>query len=134
LRVKMVTHLSQLKNDGLIAMWHDHKIGAGQEWKGQIDEHLNSARIILLLVSADFLDSGYCYDIEMKRAMARHEVGEARVIPIILKDCDWHSAPFGKLKALPKDGRAITGKTWKNQAEAFADVARGIRTALAELL
>jgi hypothetical protein len=131
LRDQLEKHLSLLKHQGLIAGWHDRKIGGGIEWKGQIDQHLNSSRIILLLVSADFLASGYCYDVEMKRALERHEAGEARVIPIILKPCDWHEAPFAKLQAFPKDARPVT--KWPNRDEAFTDVARGIRAAVAEL-
>jgi hypothetical protein len=61
------------------------------------------------------------------RAIARHEAGTARVIPIILKPVDWRSAPFGTLPALPKEGKAVT--RWRPQAEAFADIARGIRAA-----
>ena len=109
----------------------DRKIGAGTEWKAQIDNHLNSAHLIFLLISADFVASDYCYDVEMKRAMERHDAGEARVIPIILKPCDWHNGPFGKLQALPKDGRAVTD--WSNRDKAFTDVAKGIRAAVAEL-
>jgi hypothetical protein len=71
------------------------------------------------------LASNYCYDIEVQQAMARHETGEACVIPIILRAVDWHSAPFGKLQALPKDGRPVT--SWSNQDEAFLNVARSIR-------
>jgi replicative DNA helicase len=98
----------------------------------EIDEHLNTAHAILLLISADFLASDYCYDIEMKRAMERHERRETRVIPIILRAVDnWQATPFGKLKALPTDGKPIT--SWQNRDEAFADVARGIRLAIAEL-
>ncbi len=120
-----------LKRQDVIAEWHDRKIGAGTEWKGQIDEHLNSARVILLLVSADFIHSNYCYDVEVKRAIERHKAGEARVIPIILKPCDWQHPPLNDLQALPKDAKPVT--KWRNQDEAFADVARGIRAAVAEL-
>jgi hypothetical protein len=130
-RDRLETHLALLKRDGWIAGWHDRKISAGNEWKGQIDQHLNSARIILLLVSPDFLASDYCYDVEMKRAMARHEAGEARVIPVILKTCDWQKAPFAKLQALPKDARPIT--KWKPHDEAFANIAQGIRAAVREM-
>ncbi len=127
LRDQLERHLSQLKNEGLITGWHYRKIGAGNEWEGQVDQHLKSAPIILLLVSADFLASRYCYDVEMKRALERHETGEARVIPIILRPCDWQSAPFGKLTALPTHGVPVTARGWKNRDEAFADVAKGIR-------
>jgi hypothetical protein len=92
---------------------------------------MTSANIILLLISADFLASDYCYDIELRHAMERHEAKQARVIPIILRAVDWHSAPFGRLNALPRDGRPVT--SWANQDEAFFDIVRGIRSVAEEL-
>jgi len=130
-RDDLETHLSLLKRDGLITQWHDRRIGAGTEWKNSIDEHLESAGVILLLISSDFLASDYCYDIELKRAMERHEKGEARVIPVILRHCDWSSATFAKLQSLPKDAKPI--KSWADNDEAFADVAAGIRQIIREL-
>src|SRR3954452_24019611 len=125
LRKKLETHLSLLQDEGVISGWHDRRIVAGTEWGGAISENLEQARVILLLVSADFLASRYCRDVEIKRAMERHEAGAARVIPVILRPVDWHTAPFGKLQALPRDGKAVT--EWPNRDKAFTDVARGIR-------
>ncbi|NJP12347.1 MAG: toll/interleukin-1 receptor domain-containing protein [Leptolyngbyaceae cyanobacterium RU_5_1] len=126
LRDKLANHLKLLERQGVIQKWHDRQILAGTEWKGQIDRHLETAQIILLLVSSDFLASDYCYDIEMKRALERHDAGEARVIPIILRSVDnWWKTPFGKLQALPTDAKPVTN--WANLDGAFADVARGIR-------
>ena len=104
LRKKLETHLSLLKDQGVISGWHDRRIEAGTEWDGVINENLEEAGMILLLVSADFLASRYCRDVEIARAMERHEAGTARVIPVILRPVDWHSAPFGKL-AGPAAGR-----------------------------
>lgn len=132
LREELGTHLRPLAWQGMIIDWYDRKIGAGSEWAGEVDSHLNTSHIILLLVSPDFMASGYCHDIEVKRAMERHEVGEARVIPIILRPADWEWA-FGKLKALPKDGKPIKSSWWHNPDEAFLDVARGIRQVVEEL-
>jgi TIR domain len=106
-------------------------INPGEEWERKIDDHLTTARIILLLVSADFLASHYCYDVEVQRAVERHEAGNARVIPIILKPCDWEGTPFGKLQALPKDGKPVT--TWKNREQAFTDIVSGIKAAVAHI-
>ena len=87
------------------------------------------------LVSADFLASDSCYDNELKQALERHHQGSARVIPIILCPCDWTSAPFGKLQALPiaprEGAKPIT--LWNNQDEAFLAVAQGIRQVAKEL-
>jgi hypothetical protein len=105
LRDELEKHLAMLRREGAITAWHDRRIAAGENFGNAIDEALESAGIILLLVSSDFLSSDYCYSVEMKRALERHERGEATVIPIILRPCDWHSAPFGKLLALPTDGK-----------------------------
>src|SRR4051794_22690219 len=92
-------HLAGLKQQGLIRGWHDRMIRPGDEWDSEIDTHLNSAAVILLLVSADFLASGYCYDIELRRALDRHEAGEACVVPIILRPVEWNGQLFAKLQA-----------------------------------
>ncbi len=130
-RKQLETHLSTLKREGLISEWHDRAITPGSEWNKEIRRQLETARTILLLVSADFIHSEFCSSVELKRAMERHESGDARVIPIIVKPCDWHSAPFGKLQALPKDGKAIT--TWKNKDGAYLDIVNGIRRVIEEL-
>src|SRR6266568_8284875 len=128
---KLKTHLKPLKREGLIDLWHDRNISAGKEWEREIDKHLNSAQIILLLVSPDFMDSEYCYGIEMQRAMERHERGESCVIPIILEHVYWQVAPLNKLQALPKDGQPIS--SWSNRDKAFLDITRGIHKAIEEL-
>ncbi|MEH2251903.1 TIR domain-containing protein [Nostoc sp.] len=131
LRDELATHLSMMKRQGVIEAWHDREISAGSEWANAIDDNLEVADIILLLVSANFLASDYCYDKEMTRAMERHETREARVIPIILKLTDWNGAPFGKLQALPKNAKPIT--TWQDQDEAFLNIAQGIRRVVEEM-
>ncbi len=131
LRNEMETHLKLLERQGLIAPWNDRLIGAGEEGDNEISDNLERADIIVLLISADFMASDYCYGIEMQRAMERHEAHEARVIPVIVRDVNWHSAPFGKLQALPTDGKAVT--TWSNKDTAWKDVSKGIEAAVNEL-
>jgi CheY-like chemotaxis protein len=125
LRRGLETHLSVLRRQGVIRTWHDRRILPGTEWAGQIDRNLESADLILLLISPEFLASDYCYEIEMKRALERHDAGNARVIPIILRPVDWQSAPFGRLQVLPMGGKPIV--EWRPRDRAFEDVARGIR-------
>jgi hypothetical protein len=116
---------------GIIRKWHDRKIVAGAEFNGVIDERLNRSDIILLFVSADFIESRYCYDNEVVAAMRRHEEGTARVIPVILRHCLWQTAPFGKLLALPIDGRPVSA--WLDRDEACMNVAEGIMKVVNEL-
>lgn len=124
-RNQLEKHLALLKRQGLIEAWHDRRIVAGEHIDDSIDAELERADIVLLLVSASFIASDYCYSQEMERALERHARGEAHVVPVIVKNCDWHGAPFGKLKAVPKDGKAIT--SWANPDDAYTDVAREVR-------
>ncbi len=132
LRDQLATHLAILRRSDKIRTWHNREIIPGDERKGAIDRRLEAADVILLLVSPAFIASDYCWDIELKRAMERHEAGTARVIPIILRPCDWQDAPFGKLQALPQDEKPVT--RWRNRDAACLDVARGLHTAVEEEL
>ncbi len=125
LRDELAKHLSILRRQGIISTWSDRDITAGSEWANEIDHNLNQADIILLLISADFMASDYCYDIEMSRAMERHEQREAVVIPVILRKTRWQNAPFSKLHALPKNGKPVT--SWTDQDEALLNIAEGIQ-------
>lgn len=132
LRDELEKHLSILKRQGLIETWHDRRIDSGRDFSQEISSHIEDAEIILLLVSSDFLASDYCYDIEMKRAMERHGRGEAIVIPVVLRPCSWHAAPFGKLLAATKDGRAIT--KFPTLDDGFLEVTSAIENAVRHTL
>jgi tetratricopeptide (TPR) repeat protein len=131
MRDELEKHLTLLKRNNVIAAWHDRCITAGDEWKSQIDDHLRSAQIILLLISSDFLASDYCYDIEMELALERHARGEAIVVPVILRSVDWTGAKFAHLQALPKNAKPV--HSWPDPDEAFTDVAQGIRKLASQL-
>ena len=122
---KLEVHLSLLKRQGFISLWHDQLIPPGTDRAEIIDRHLETASVILLLVSADFLASDYCYSLEMKRAIARQEAGEACVIPILVRPVDWKGAPFTHLQALPSDAKPLA--TRRKPEKALADVVAGIR-------
>ena len=131
LRNELNKHLYNLKRQSFIIDWFDRDISAGTDWEQDIDTHLNTAQIILLLVSPDFMASDYCYSVEMKRALERHEASEARVIPIILKPVDWTGSPFSKLQVLPRNRKPVT--SWKDRNAAFLEIAKDIRDTIKEL-
>ena len=125
-------HLEPLQRTGLITLRSDIDISAGANWKNEIHQHLNTAQIILLLISPDFMASDYCYSIEMKEALIRHKSGKAQVIPIILRPtAHWQEPPLGDLQALPRNTQPIT--RWEDKDEAFLNVTEGIRSAAREL-
>jgi internalin A len=131
LRNELETHLKLLQRQGRLETWHDRKIEAGEEWKQKIDNNLERADIILLLVSSDFIASNYCYEKEMGRALERHAQGEALVIPVIVRAVNWRIAPFAKLQALPQNGRAVT--LWEDRDSAWQNVSEGIERVVEEM-
>jgi WD40 repeat protein len=131
---KLKAHLRPLQRQGLIDVWYDRDISAGSEWEQEIQQHLNTAQIVLLLISPDFMDSDYCYGIEMQRALERHERGEAVVIPVILRPAYWHGKPLGKLQALPTDSKPVTDPEWHNQDRALYDATGGIYKVVEQLM
>ena len=128
LRDQLEKHLVTLKRQNIVETWHDRRIAAGDEFADKISSELERADVILLLVSADFLASEYCFNVEMRRALERHERKEARVIPIILRPCDWSNTPLKSLLVAPTDGKPVM--KWPDRDEAFVDVVKKIRDAL----
>lgn len=129
LRDMLETHLAMLRREGLIETVHDRRIVAGDPLDDAIDAYLEGADVILCLLSPDFIASEYCYSREMARALERHAKGEARVIPVILRHCDWEHTPLKGLLGTPRDNKPV--KAWADIDEAFKDVASSIRRAVA---
>jgi len=125
LREELDVHLAMIRRDPAVKIWNDRDIEAGSEWDDAIKSELNTADIILLLVSPRFLASRYIFDVEIKTALERHEKREAIVVPIILKACDWTQTEFAKLQALPRNAKPIV--KWEDQDEAFLNVVKGIK-------
>jgi TIR domain len=122
-------HMAMLRREELITEWYDREIEAGSEWRDEIECELEAADVILLLVSANFLASDFCYEKEMTRAVERARRGEALVIGVMLRPVNgWDDSPFAEFQVVPRDARPIS--KWSNQDEAYADVVQRIQAAL----
>jgi tetratricopeptide (TPR) repeat protein len=132
LRDELEIHLSWLKRRYQLTNWHDREILPGEEWEQAIDKNINTANLIILLISPDFMASDYCFGKEMRRALERHKEGTCRVIPIILRPTYWEDAPFSSIQLLPTNAKPIT--SWPNQDEAFQDVVTAISRTIKDLI
>ena len=137
LQEELKRHLSTLQRQHLIDVWYDRNIDVGAPWDQEIKKALNEAQIILLLISSHFIGSDYCCNTEMKLALERYELGEAKVIFVILRPCNWKNISvgniqLGSLQALPKNAKPVT--TWENHDEAWKEVTKGIERMVNELL
>jgi TIR domain len=130
LRKELGTHLAPLRHQRKIDEWHDREIKPGSEWQVEINAKLSSAHLILLLVSADFLASEYCFGVEVEQALARLKRNEVEVIPVLLRPCLWEDSRFSQLQIIPRDvnGDAKAVTTWQSVDEAYKTVAEEIRS------
>jgi hypothetical protein len=111
-------------------VWYDRSLVAGDEFTRKIEEKLKDARLVLLLVTGNFLSSTWAAK-EVRRALFDHDRQRGRVIPLILRDCAWQETPFAGLQALPAGGRAV--EHWPARTDAIADIVAGVARAAAEL-
>ncbi len=132
LREQLAKHLSPLRRLRYITGWYDRDIQAGIDWERESEAHLDTANIILLLISADFFASDYHYNVEMQQALAKHKAGTAHVLPILLRPARWKETPISELSALPTNEKPVT--QWANQDEAWLNVVEGIREVIGKLL
>jgi hypothetical protein len=131
-KTDLLKHIDPLRRLKLVEAFHDGLVKPGQVIESEIAKEMEKCDLVLLLVSIDFLNSYFCVEVELEKAMERHNAGTARVIPVILRSCLWKQMPFSKLKALPEDGKAVS--TWSDRDEAMVNVAEGIREVAQELL
>jgi formylglycine-generating enzyme required for sulfatase activity len=117
--------LRPMLREGRISLWDDYDIEAGQDWDATIKTRLYGADLVLLLVSSDSLASDYFYGKEVEVSLERHQRGEAVVVPVVLRHCDWEETPLGSLEALPEKGRPVV--EWPTRDQAFQDVVTRLR-------
>jgi hypothetical protein len=116
---------------GVIATWSDQNIPGGQDRQQVMQAHMDSAQVIMLLVSPDFIHSN---SYEMQYAIDLCGYKNTCVIPVILRPIDWQATPIGKLQALPPPNGEKPVVEWRNRDRALYEVAMGLRTVLFPLL
>jgi hypothetical protein len=131
-RMRLEVHLAPLVRDGLIHVWSDVAVAAGDDWERDIRRELATADIVVLLVTPNFVASVHCFEKELPEAMRRNEEEGVRILPVLVKSVDLANLPFGRLQGLPTDLRPISA--WRDTDEAWLQVARGVRKAAEEIL
>ncbi|MPZ82340.1 MAG: TIR domain-containing protein [Actinophytocola sp.] len=130
-RIRLTVHLAPLVREGLINPRCNRVILPGADWKREINNELAQADIVILLVTADFIASVYCFEKEMVEALRGRAEDGVRVLPVIVKPADFRNMPFGRFQALPRNLRPIS--TWANADEAWLEVVHGVREVVRDI-
>lgn len=130
-RVRLGVHLAPLVREGIIDLWSDRAIAPGADWERDIEQVLDTADIVLLLVTPDFVASVHCFEKELTAALRRHEEDGVGILPVFVKSVDLANMPFGRFQGLPLDLRPISA--WPDADEAWLQVAQGVRQAVDDI-
>ncbi len=125
LRKQFETHLAALQITGHVDVWSDSDLNPGDTWEEKTNAQLDAADIVVLLVSSDFYASHYAFEVETKRAVEREKQGKTRVIPVVVRACQFETTPLHKYHALPTNLQPVA--SWVDRDEAWNDVVDGIR-------
>lgn len=107
---RLQTQLAVLENQGLLSVWEDRQIAAGDDWYPAIEQAIESAHVAILLISADFLSSKFIHGKEVPPLLERRKNEGLRVIPLILKPCPWQTVDWlSKIQGRPIDNKPLSG-------------------------
>jgi tetratricopeptide (TPR) repeat protein len=128
---RLLTHLGIAAGEGLLAVWNDRQIGAGSEWREEIQKAIDAARVAVLLVSADFLTSQFIKGEEVPRFLERRAKDGLHVFPVIVRACDWGGVKWlSPIQARPQDGKPLAGFRGNRVDAELAAIAKEIREIL----
>ena len=120
--------LAILERDGVIKQWHDTATIPGDVWSKEIEAKLQSAELVLLILSIGFLASEFCAR-EAAVAMQRYDAGGNVVVPIVLKLVSVADAPrLFDLECLPRGPNGLLAVTkWPDRDAAWVNISIGLR-------
>jgi hypothetical protein len=124
--------LAPLEQKGLVSFWDKRQIIPGTDKARVFDNHMQSARMVLLLISADFMSSDLIYSKQMKELIAKHFAGKVYVIPVLLRPVSWDDSPFGELAPLPDNEEFLS--SWSSEDKALLNIAEGVKRTAKNLL
>ncbi|HNE00392.1 MAG TPA: toll/interleukin-1 receptor domain-containing protein, partial [Plasticicumulans sp.] len=118
---RVVEQLGVLGFDGLLEVWEDRQIAAGDDWKPAIQKAIAECDAALLLISASFLTSKFIRGEEVPPLLKRRQEEGIRVVPVILKPCPWTELDWlNPIQARPTDGKPLSKMRPANADEALS--------------
>lgn len=126
LKDKLDEHLTALKRSGMVSLWQDKQIEAGDDWDKKIKKKLKDADVVLLLISPGFVASDYINRVEMKYALKKASSGRVKIIPIYLKQIFTEGMPFRKFQGFINPDKPIENFPYHKRNKAFFEVVKGI--------
>ena len=126
-RERVVEQRGVLAKQGLLDVWDDRKIGAGDAWFDQIQEHMRSAKVAILLISPSFLTSDFILTHEVPKLFDRHAESGMHIYPLLIRPCPWQEVAWlARMQIRPPEAKALSSYRGAMIEEVLASVAREV--------
>ncbi len=123
----LLAHLGVLQRAGKITLWNDDQIGAGEDWKRAIEQAIAQAKIAILLVTVNFLNSNFILEEEVPALLERRRKEGLIVLPVIAKACAWRRVDWlAEINVRPKNGQPIWAENGRHVDENLAALAEEV--------
>jgi hypothetical protein len=123
----LLTQLGVLRGASGIDLWSDDRIGAGSNWQQEIRAAIDRAKVAVLLVSANFLNSEFIMGTEVPALLKRRQSEGLIIFPVIAKACAWKRVRWlAEIQVRPKNGHPVWGQGGGHADEELALIAEEI--------
>jgi serine/threonine-protein kinase len=122
---ELVKHLRSAGGNQQVELWSRRRIRADESARRVVDEKLEQASLILVLMSSDLLACDYCWGVEASAGLQRHRAGRACLVPVIVRACDWRPC-FPGLQHVPAKGEALVTDAERIDEARFLEAASEI--------
>ena len=128
---RLRVHLKPLERDNLIDPWDDTRLKTGQLWKDEIKNALATAKVAVLLVSADFLASDFIATEELPPLLAAERARGLIIMPVILGPCRYTETPgLAQFMSVNDPARPISKMRKPDREAIWVKLAKNIEEAI----
>jgi hypothetical protein len=129
---KLLDTLKPLVRKGSVQPWADTRIRPGDQWRGEIQRSLSSAKVAVLLVSRNFLASDFIAKHELPPLLKKAKAGGLTVLWVHLSASLYEETEIEGYQAAHDIAKPLDSLSESAQAQVLVEIARKIRNAVAQ--
>jgi hypothetical protein len=126
----MRAHLKPLERRGVIALWDDTKIKPGTHWREEIQSALESAKVAVLLVSADFLASDFIATNELPPLLNAAKERGTLILALIVRPCRFEKTELARFQAVNPPSKPLSAISSSRREDWYVKLSGIIEDAL----
>jgi len=122
-------HLTPAIRAGLLSEWDDMQIQPGAQWRDEIQAALSTAKVAVLLVSANFLHSEFITSEELPILLQAAKDEGVVIFPVIVDHCLYEESALKDYQAANALSKPLMALEGAERSKELTEIARKILTA-----